>query len=118
MKRLSMQWVQDLVRAASHPQVAMFAIFIFTLLFAPDAAAGNTGTPWETPMETIQRSISGPVVRYGGFVIIAFFGLQVASGEGGAWKKAGAAVVTGLAIATTGAGWFFNRSGHSGGALF
>ena len=49
---------------------------LFGLMFAIDPAfAASTGMPWETPLETIQKSLTGPVA-----MVISLIGIFVAGG--------------------------------------
>ena len=62
--------------------------------------------PWETPLETIMQSLSGPVAKAVGIIAIVLTGLGFAFSEGGSVLRRGIGIVFGLAIAmTAGAGF-------------
>ena len=90
------------------------------LLAAGPALAGGTGTamPWETPLQTVQDSLSGPVAKAVGIIAIVVTGLGFAFAEGGSAMRKGIGIVFGLAIAftaTTFISTFFNMTS---GAVF
>jgi len=58
-----------------------------------------TGMPWETPMQKVMTSISGPVAKILGVIVIVLAGLGLAFGEVGTGVKRLLQVVLGLAIA-------------------
>jgi type IV secretion system protein VirB2 len=47
-------------------------LFLFFLISSPIFASASTGMPWETPLEVIKRSITGPVAMT--ICILAFVG--------------------------------------------
>ncbi len=57
--------------------------------------------PWETPLQTIADSITGPVAKAVGVLVIAITGLGMAFSEGGSWLRKGVSIVFGLAIVCT-----------------
>ena len=59
----------------------------------------STGLPWETPMQKVMNSISGPVAKILGVIVIVLAGLGLAFGEVGSGVKRLLQVVLGLAIA-------------------
>jgi type IV secretory pathway VirB2 component (pilin) len=61
---------------------ALFAVLSFPVLAAAPAAAGS-GLPWEAPLDTILKSIQGPVARVFILVAIIITGLMAAFGEHG-----------------------------------
>ncbi len=65
------------------------------------AAGGGTAMPWETPLETIMQSLSGPVAKAVGIIAIVLTGLGFAFSEGGSVLRRGIGIVFGLAIAFT-----------------
>lgn len=73
--------------------------------------------PWETPLQTIADSITGPVAKAIGVLAIAITGLGMAFSEGGSWVRKGLSIVFGLAIAFTASSFaltFFNFTGGAG----
>lgn len=52
-----------------------FAIALIFLFLSEPAFAGNTSLPWEGPLETLKKSLTGPVA-----LAIALIGVVVAGG--------------------------------------
>lgn len=62
------------------------------LVFVLPAFAGTTGgtaMPWETPLQTIQDSLSGPVAKAIGIIAIVLTGLGFAVAESGSVVRKG-----------------------------
>ena len=81
------------------------------------AAGGGTAMPWETPLETIMQSLSGPVAKAVGIIAIVLTGLGFAFSEGGSVLRRGIGIVFGLAIAFTATTFitsFFNMTAGAG----
>lgn len=81
------------------------------------AAGGGTAMPWETPLETIMQSLSGPVAKAIGIIAIVLTGLGFAFSEGGSVLRRGIGIVFGLAIAFTATTFitsFFNMTAGAG----
>ena len=55
--------------------------------------------PWETPLQSVVTSLSGPVAKMIGIVVIVLAGLGLALGESGSGVRRLLQVVLGLAIA-------------------
>lgn len=81
-------------------------------------AAGGAAMPWETPLQALADSITGPVARAVGIIAIAITGLGVAFAEGGSWVRRGLGIVFGLAIAFTASTFAVSFFGFTGGAGF
>ena len=64
-------------------------------------ATATTGMPWESPLQKIMESISGPVAKIVGVIVIVLAGLGIAFGESGSGVRRLFQVVCGLAIAFT-----------------
>lgn len=86
-------------------------------LAASRAFAGGGDMPWETPLENIMNSVSGPVAKAVGVIAIVVTGLALAFGEGGGGMKKMLWVVFGLTIAFTATSFFLDFFGFSSGAL-
>ena len=81
---------------------------------APAFAGTTSGTamPWETPLQSVSDSLSGPVAKAIGIIAIVVTGLGFAFAEGGSAMRKGVGIVFGLAIAftaTTFISTFFNH---------
>ena len=96
------------------------AVWVALSLACPAFATTSSGTsmPWETPLQTVQESITGPVAKAIGIIAIAVTGMGFAFSEGGSALRKGVGIVFGLAIvftATTFVSSFFNITS---GAVF
>jgi type IV secretory pathway VirB2 component (pilin) len=93
------------------------ALVVLVLSHQASAATAGTAMPWETPLQTIADSITGPVAKAVGVLVIAITGLGMAFSEGGSWLRKGVSIVFGLAIAFTASSFaltFFNFTGGAG----
>lgn len=82
------------------------------------AAGGGTAMPWETPLETIMQSLSGPVAKAVGIIAIVLTGLGFAFSEGGSVLRRGIGIVFGLAIAFTATTFITSFFNMTAGAAF
>lgn len=108
-----------LLVAAGRIRSAPLAIFVVLSVAAP-AWAGTTGTamPWETPLQTIQESLSGPVAKAVGIIAIVVTALGFAFSEGGSALRKGIGIVFGLAIAFTATTFISSFFSITSGAVF
>jgi type IV secretion system protein VirB2 len=81
-------------------------------------ASGGVGMPWETPLENIVNSITGPVARAGGVIAIVLVGIAFAFSEGGTVLRRLIGVVFGLTIAFAAASFFLSFFGFAGAAAW
>ena len=89
-----------------------------TQLVAVPAYAAGSGMPWESPLEQILTSLSGPVARVIGVAAIIVTGLGIAFGEGGGGMRKMLWVVFGLTIAFSATSFFLSFFGGAQGAAF
>lgn len=84
-------------------KAAPLALFVALSLAAPALAGTTSGTamPWETPLQTVQESLSGPVAKAVGIIAIVVTALGFAFSEGGSALRKGIGIVFGLAVAFT-----------------
>lgn len=82
------------------------------------AATAGGGMPWETPLQTVADSITGPVAKAIGVIAIATTGLAFAFSEGGSVLRRGVGIVFGLAIAFTASTFLTTFFSITGGAVF
>jgi type IV secretory pathway VirB2 component (pilin) len=83
---------------------------VFATVLLPAGTARAQSMPWETPLQNLQDSLTGPVARVFVMVAIVASGVGLAFGEGGNfWRKVcfvvfGASIVFGAAslVATFG----------------
>ena len=96
------------------------AIIVVALVLAATdlAAASETGMPWESPLNRILASITGPVAKGLGVLAIVIAGIGIAFGEGGSGVRRLLQVVFGLSIAFTASSFFLALFGFSGGSAF
>jgi type IV secretion system protein VirB2 len=93
------------------------AIWLFLLL--PSAAyAAGTGMPWETPIQNILDSITGPIAKAGAIICIVLTGLGFAFGESGTVTRKIVGIVFGISIAFAAAQWGMTFFGFAGGVAF
>ena len=93
---------------------AIFLGFIVT----PSAFATATGLPWESPLQKILASLTGPVAKILGVIAIVIAGFGIAFGEAGSGMRRVFQVVLGLSIAFTASTLVVTLFGFSGGAVF
>ncbi|HBA54269.1 MAG TPA: conjugal transfer protein TrbC [Syntrophorhabdus aromaticivorans] len=67
------------------PKMVLSGFLILGMIFLLPvlAHASGSGLPWETPLQKILDSISGPVAKIAGVIAICLTGLGLAFGEGG-----------------------------------
>jgi type IV secretory pathway VirB2 component (pilin) len=102
------------------PAAVLALVLAFAALAGSAHAAGGGGAamPWETPLQTVADSITGPVAKAIGVIAIAITGLGVAFAEGGSWVRKGLGIVFGLAIAFTASSFAVSFFSFTGGAAF
>lgn len=95
-------------------------IVLAVLLAGPALAATSSGTsmPWETPLQTISDSLSGPVAKAIGIIAIVMTGLGFAVAESGSVIRKGMGIVCGLAIAFTATTFMSTFFSTTSGAVF
>jgi type IV secretion system protein TrbC len=79
---------------------------------------GGTAMPWETPLQTVADSLSGPVAKAIGIIAIVVTGLGFAFAEGGSALRKGVGIVFGLAIAFTATTFITSFFSITSGAVF
>lgn len=86
---------------------------------APTAAlASGTGMPWETPIQNLLDSITGPVAKAVAIIAIVLLGFGFALGESGSVMRRGLGILFGIAIAFAAGQWGMTFFGFAGGAGF
>lgn len=94
-----------------------YALLIF-MLWLPSVYATTTGLPWESPLQKILASLTGPVAKILGVIAIVLAGFGIAFGEAGSGMRRIFQVVLGLSIAFTASTLVVALFGFSGGAVF
>jgi type IV secretory pathway VirB2 component (pilin) len=94
-------------------------VFVMTMVLAPSAAlASGTGMPWETPLQNVVDSLTGPVAKAVAIIAIMLTGLGFALGETGGTMRRLCGIVFGIAIAFAASQWGMTFFGFAGGAGF
>lgn len=96
----------------------LLAALLVAVIFPALAHASGSGMPWESWLQKVLDSISGPVAKIIGAIVIILSGLGAASGEGGAGTRKWVTVAFGLSIAFTATSFFLSFLGFSGGVAF
>jgi type IV secretory pathway VirB2 component (pilin) len=87
-------------------------------LAAPSAYAAGTGMPWESPLQQVETSLTGPVAKILGVLAMSSFGLMFAFSEHGSALRKGMGIAIGLSIAFSANSFGATFFGFSGGAGF
>lgn len=97
---------------------AMHAAWLLAGVFAaaPAFAAGS-GMPWETPLQNVVDSVTGPVARAAAVIAIVVAGITIIFSEGGGGVRKLAFVGLGIAIMFAAVTFFLDFFGFAGGAL-
>src|SRR5437764_2001899 len=101
-----------------HAIVRLWTAGFVLMMTASSAYAAGTGMPWETPLQNVLDSITGPVAKAAGIIAIVIAGLGFAFGESGGLMRKVMGIVFGLAIAFAAAQWGMTFFGFAGGAAF
>jgi type IV secretion system protein TrbC len=88
-------------KVAKVAKVAMSSITMYMCMLhiALASTSDAAGMPWEGPLQKVMTSISGPVAKILGVIVIVLAGLGLAFGEVGSGVKRLLQIVIGLAIA-------------------
>lgn len=93
----------------------LYNYLIFALiLISANAYAAETGLPWESPLEKILASLTGPVAKVLGVLAIVVAGFGIAFGEAGSGMRRLFQVVLGLSIAFTASSLIMSLFGFAG----
>ena len=94
---------------------SLVSMAAFVALTASPAYAAGSGMPWETPLQAIVDSITGPVAQAAAVIAVTIFGLGLAFSESGSGMRRGLSILFGLAIAFAAASFFLDWFGFAGG---
>jgi type IV secretion system protein VirB2 len=103
---------------ATQLRLAGSALIFAAMMLPGQAFASGTSMPWETPLQNIVDSITGPVAKGVAILAIVIAGLAMAMGEGGGFFRKAAGIVFGIAIAFAATQWGMTFFGFAGGASF
>ncbi len=84
---------------------------------APAAFASSAGMPWESPLQRLVQSLTGPVAKAIGIAAIVITALGMAMSEGGHSMKTFIKIPFGLSIAFTAGTFGLQLVGFSGGLV-
>jgi type IV secretory pathway VirB2 component (pilin) len=87
--------------------LAFFMLMLSTAAFADDSL------PWESPLQKILESLTGPVARILGVIAIVIAGFGIAFGEAGSGVRRLFQVILGLSIVYSAAALVMNLFGVS-----
>ena len=97
-------------------RVQKFVWLCIYFLYVPFCVADEVGgMPWETPLQKVVDSLTGPVSKMVGVVVIVLAGLGIAMGEAGSGVRKLFQVVLGLGIAFSAASIIASLFQTSGG---
>lgn len=82
------------------------------------AAASGQPMPWEAPLEKVLSSVTGPVARAIGAIVIVMSGMALTMGEASGGTRRLLWVGMGLSITFTAVSFFLNFFGFAAGAAF
>lgn len=90
---------------------------LLALAFAAPAYAAGSGMPWESPLQQMVDSITGPVARAAAVIAIVIAGITIIFSEGGGSVRKLAFVGFGIAIMFAAVSFFLDFFGFAGGAV-
>ena len=105
-----------LIKFRKLPLIIALWLLDAQILFA--TTIDSTGLPWESPLEKILHSITGPVTKILGVIVIVIAGLGIAFGEAGSGMRRIFQIVFGLSIAFTATSLVVTLFGATGGVTF
>lgn len=103
-----MKAIHYLKRKQFELSVTLFLFFFSQTMFADDAL------PWETPLDKILSSLSGPVAKILGVIAIIIAGFGIAFGEAGSGVRRLFQVIFGLSIVFSATSLVISLFGVSG----
>jgi type IV secretion system protein VirB2 len=86
-------------------QAAVVVWLVFGARSASGQPASGGGMPWESPLQNLIASLTGPVAKAIGIAAIVFLGVGIAFSEGGSMLRKALFVVFGLALTFSAATW-------------
>src|SRR5206468_12491732 len=104
-------------RNRKHTLLAALAAGYAVVVTAPAVFAASAGMPWESPLQKLVQSLTGPVAKAIGIAAIVITALGMAMSEGGHTMKTFIKILFGLSIAFTAGTFGLQLVGFSGGLL-
>lgn len=99
-------------------QRLLFYAFSVAMIYSSIAQGAGAGMPWETPLNNLLTSLTGPVAKIVGVAAVVITGLGIAFSEGGSGMRKIVTVAFGLTIAFSATTFFLPLFGYAGGAAF
>jgi type IV secretion system protein TrbC len=96
--------------------LASFAALVVVMGFCPEVLGGNTGMPWESTLDKMSSSLTGPIAKAVGIAAVMLAMLGLAVGEAGGFFKKAMGILFGLSVAFN-VNAFIMQLGYAGGAL-
>ena len=100
------------------PQTPLLTAVAVALILTSAAHGAGAGMPWETPLNSLLNSLTGPVAKIAGVAAVVVTGLGMAFSEGGSGMRKLITVAFGLTIAFAATTFFLPLFGYAGGAAF
>src|SRR5271156_757096 len=96
----------------------ILTMFSLAMVYSSIAQGAGAGMPWETPLNNLLTSLTGPVAKIVGVAAVVITGLGIAFSEGGSGMRKIVTVAFGLTIAFSATTFFLPLFGYAGGAAF
>jgi type IV secretory pathway VirB2 component (pilin) len=96
----------------------LLSLYTLLILMPSAYASETTSLPWEGPLQKILESLTGPVAKILGVIVIMIAGFGLAFGESSGGVRRLLQIVLGLSIAFTASTLVVSLFGFSGGAVF
>jgi type IV secretion system protein TrbC len=96
----------------------LLAALLSMVCWCAAAHAAGAGMPWETPLNSLLNSLTGPIAKIAGVAAVVITGLGMAFSEGGSGMRKLVTVAFGLTIAFAATTFFLPLFGYAGGAAF
>jgi type IV secretion system protein TrbC len=109
--------IKNTYKERVYSDIVAVAVVFINVFAASQVYASSTGMPWESPLNQLLDSLTGPVSRVIGAVSIVGLGIGIAFSDGGSMMQKALWVVMGLAIAFNALSWGLGFMGFGGGLL-
>jgi type IV secretory pathway VirB2 component (pilin) len=87
------------------------------LLFFAGAARAGAGLPWESQLDRVSDSLSGPVAKAIGLIAMVLCGIGIGLSEGGGGARKLLIIGLGLSVAFSARSFWLSFFGSSGGFI-
>jgi type IV secretory pathway VirB2 component (pilin) len=93
------------------------ALALSCLLLLAGAAHAGAGLPWESQLDKVSNSLSGPVAKAIGLIAMVLCGIGIGLSEGGGGARKLLIIGLGLSIAFSARTFWLSFFGSSGGFI-